>query len=49
MYVDDYTSGEHIIRWYGGDAYGIRLNNGTYFIQMKTSDLVEVKKVVLIR
>jgi len=48
--VDDiYAPGEHSVVWNGTDDAGRSVGSGVYLYQMKTDDLVQTRKMILIK
>lgn len=43
------TQGEHSITWNGIDASGSKVGAGVYFYQVKAGDLIQTKKMVLLK
>ena len=41
--------GHHTVTWQGDDEYGRDVSSGVYFYRMKSKDLTETKRLVLLR
>jgi hypothetical protein len=44
-----YPAGSHTIRWDGRDRFGCVVSGGTYIYQLKSGDVVQTRKMVLIQ
>lgn len=44
-----YSAGDHEVTWYGNDDSGRSLPSGTYFVQMRSGELLQQTKVNLVK
>jgi len=43
------TAGNYAIKWNGKDSFGYNVSSGVYFVGMKAWDIVQMKKMILMR
>jgi hypothetical protein len=46
---EDYTSGQHLLTWDGTDNTGKSVSSGIYLYKMKAGDLIETRKMLLMK
>ncbi|MBN1969388.1 MAG: T9SS type A sorting domain-containing protein [Candidatus Delongbacteria bacterium] len=46
---DNFTSGNHIVKWNATDNYGLNVPSGMYMYRLATDNYTDVKKMILVR
>jgi flagellar hook assembly protein FlgD len=46
---EDMKAGMHTVRWNGLNDRGQQVSSGVYFYQVKTSDQIAIRKMMLVR